>query len=195
MSVANATACREWISLLRTPTIASTAVALEKHMNMTATSRAPGSIPLERPKQIVARADALLYLHVARPDLNKATKFVTDFGLRPAGRQADTEHFRGVGENPVIYSVTRADRPVLLSVGRSVPDRETLLALTKSSPSRARAVARWCVCATRTGFALRCFTARRRSPRFRADPRYRTTRLSARFASMTRSVHRLGLPR
>ena len=75
---------------------------------------------------------------MSRPDLNKATKFVTDFGLRPAGRQGETEHFRGVGENPVIYSVTRADRPVLLSVGRSVPDRETLLALTKSSPARGR---------------------------------------------------------
>ena len=96
-----------------------------------ATARAPGSIPLERPKQIVARADAMLYLHLARPDLDKATKFLTDFGLLPAARQGDTVHFRGVGENPVIYSVTRAKRPALLSVGLSVPDRASLLALAK----------------------------------------------------------------
>jgi hypothetical protein len=54
--------------------------------------RAPGSIPLERPKQIVARADALLYLHLARPDLDKATKFLTEFGLLPAGRQEGVVH-------------------------------------------------------------------------------------------------------
>lgn len=42
-------------------------------------------------------------------------------------------HFRGVGENPVIYSVTRARRPALLSVGLSVPDRASLLALAKES--------------------------------------------------------------
>jgi len=29
----------------------------------------PGSIRLELPKQIAARADALLYVHLARPDL------------------------------------------------------------------------------------------------------------------------------
>jgi len=55
-------------------------------------TRAPGSIPLGRPTQIVARADALLYLHVARPDLDEATKFLTDFGLLPA-----TRHDRGIG--------------------------------------------------------------------------------------------------
>jgi len=102
-------------------------------MNNAATARAPGSIPLERPKQIVARADGLLYLHVARPDLDKATKFLTDFGLLAATRQGDTVHFRGVGENPVIYSVTRANRPGLLSVGLSVPDRASLLALAEES--------------------------------------------------------------
>jgi len=99
-------------------------------------TRTPGTIPLERPKQVVARADALLYLHVARPDLDKSTKFLTDFGLIPitqATAQGDTLHFRGVGENPVIYSVTRADRPALLSVGLSVPDRESLAALAKES--------------------------------------------------------------
>ena len=37
-------------------------------MNRSAMARVPGSIKLERPEQIVARADALLYLHVARPD-------------------------------------------------------------------------------------------------------------------------------
>jgi hypothetical protein len=102
-------------------------------MKGTTMVRAPGSIPLERPKQIVARADALLYLHLARPDLDKATKFLTDFGLLPAGRQGDSVHFRGVGEHPVIYSVTRADRPGLVSIGLSVPDRGALLALAETS--------------------------------------------------------------
>lgn len=95
--------------------------------------RAPGSVPLARPKRVVARADALLYLHVARPDLDKATKFRADFGLLPATRQGDTVHFRGVGENPVIYSITRADRPTLLSVGLSVPDRASLLTLAEEA--------------------------------------------------------------
>src|SRR5271165_7630607 len=80
-------------------------------------ARVPGSIPVERPKQVV------------RPDLDKAAKFLTDFGLLVATRQGDTVHFRGVGENPVIYSVTRAGRPALLGVGLSVPDRASLLAL------------------------------------------------------------------
>jgi Glyoxalase/Bleomycin resistance protein/Dioxygenase superfamily len=102
-------------------------------MNDVATARAPGSIPLEQPGQIVARADALVYLHVARPDLDKATNFLTDFGLLFAARQRDTVHFRGVGEHPVIYSVTRADRPALLSLGLSVPDRASLLAIARES--------------------------------------------------------------
>jgi catechol 2,3-dioxygenase-like lactoylglutathione lyase family enzyme len=98
-----------------------------------ATTRTPGDIPLERPTQVVARADSLLYLHVARPDMDKATKFLTDFGLLPATRQGDTVHFRGVGESPVIYSVTRAERPALLAVGLSVPDRASLQALAEES--------------------------------------------------------------
>src|SRR5208282_2831593 len=53
--------------------------------------------------------------------------------LIPAARQGDTVHFRGVGENPVIYSVTRADRPAFLSLGLSVPDRASLLALAAES--------------------------------------------------------------
>ncbi|MBV8397930.1 MAG: hypothetical protein JOZ17_04210, partial [Acetobacteraceae bacterium] len=44
---------------------------------------APGSIPLERPQHIVARVDALIYVHLAWPDLDAATKFLRDFGLRP----------------------------------------------------------------------------------------------------------------
>jgi hypothetical protein len=102
-------------------------------MTRTTPDRAPGSIPLERPKQVVARADALVYVHLARPDLDVAAKFLRDFGLRPAGRQDDTLHFRGVGENPVIYSVTRAARPALLGVGFSVPERDSLLALAEHS--------------------------------------------------------------
>lgn len=95
--------------------------------------RPPGSIPLERPKQVVARADGLLYVHLARPDLDKATKFLTEFGLIPATREETTLHFRGVGENPVIYSVTLAARPALIGIGLSVPDRAALLALAEAS--------------------------------------------------------------
>jgi len=96
------------------------------------TPRAPGSVRLERPQSVVARADGLLYLHVARPDLATARKFLTDFGLIPVSEQGETLHFRGVGPNAVIYSVTRADRPALLSFGLSVPDRASLLALAEA---------------------------------------------------------------
>ena len=51
--------------------------------------------------------------------------------LLPTSRQGDTLHFRGVGENPMIYSVTRANRPALISLGLSVPDRASLLALAE----------------------------------------------------------------
>ena len=101
-------------------------------MNRSARVRRPGDVPLHRPKEVVARADALLYVHVARPDLDKATKFLTDFGLLVAARQGDTVHFRGVGENPAIYGVTRGDRPALVAVGLSVPDRLSLVALAEA---------------------------------------------------------------
>ena len=102
-------------------------------MNNAMMVRPPGSTPLERPERVVARADSLLYVHLARPDLDKAAKFLTEFGLIPATRQEGTMHFRGVGENPVVYSLTRAARPGLVSVGLSVPDRASLLALAESS--------------------------------------------------------------
>jgi len=97
------------------------------------TPRAPGSVRLERPHPIVARADGLLYLHVARPDLAAARKFLTDFGLIPVSEQGETLHFRGVGPNAVIYSVTRAARPALLGIGLSVPGRESLAALAEGT--------------------------------------------------------------
>ena len=97
------------------------------------TPRAPGSIPLGRPQHVVARADGLIYLHVARPDLDAARKFLGDFGLVPVAEQGGTLHFRGVGETPVIYSVTRAARPALLGIGLSVPDRGSLLALAEAA--------------------------------------------------------------
>lgn len=102
-------------------------------MNQRTAARAPGSIRLQRPQHVVARADGLVYLHVSRPDLAAARKFLTDFGLIPVSDEGETLHFRGIGPNPVIYSVTRAARPALLGIGLSVPDRETLMALVKGA--------------------------------------------------------------
>ena len=93
----------------------------------------PGSIQLERPQQVVARADELLYLHVARPDLGAARRFLLDFGLVPVAEQAGTLHSRGVGANPSISRVPRGPRPALLGVGLSVAERASLLALAEAA--------------------------------------------------------------
>jgi catechol 2,3-dioxygenase-like lactoylglutathione lyase family enzyme len=150
-----------------------------------ATIRTPGDIPLKQPAQVVARADSLLYVHVARPDLARAAKFLTDFGLIPAARQGDTAHFRGVGENPVIYTVTRSERPALLGVGWSVPDRGSLLALAEAGgtsivPFTGPGGGEMVRLHDPDGIAIEVLHGQAKVARCRAAPPSRTTRQSLR---------------
>ena len=44
----------------------------------------PGSIELPRSRAPVVKANALLYAHFERPDLNRARDYLVDFGLTVA---------------------------------------------------------------------------------------------------------------
>jgi catechol 2,3-dioxygenase-like lactoylglutathione lyase family enzyme len=61
------------------------------------------------------KAAALAYLRFARPDLDEAERFLTDFGLRIAERRRDALFFRATGPQPFCYAVQRA--PVARFVG------------------------------------------------------------------------------
>ena len=62
----------------------------------------PGSIELPRSRAPVVKANALLYAHFERPDLNRARDYLVDFGLLvvvarrgrtlPARRRLDAVH-------------------------------------------------------------------------------------------------------
>jgi hypothetical protein len=46
----------------------------------------PGSVELPRSLAPIVKADSLLYVHFERPDLEKAERYLTDFGLLVASR-------------------------------------------------------------------------------------------------------------
>ena len=50
----------------------------------------PGSIELPRSRAPVVKANALLYAHFERPDLNRARDYLVDFGLIGRRRKART---------------------------------------------------------------------------------------------------------
>ena len=50
----------------------------------------PGSIELPRSRAPAVKANALLYAHFERPDLNRARDYLVDFGLLGRRRKART---------------------------------------------------------------------------------------------------------
>ena len=81
----------------------------------------PGSVQLPRSHAPAAKADALLYAHFERPDLEKAREYLTDFGLVVASRGENELFLRGAGPTPFIYRITRGENPRFLGLGLSVP--------------------------------------------------------------------------
>jgi hypothetical protein len=92
----------------------------------------PGSIALPRSRAPVAKADALLYAHFERPDLEKAREYLTDFGLVVASRGENELFLRGAGPTPFIYRITRGENPRFLGLGLSVPTVVDLEALASA---------------------------------------------------------------
>ncbi|HTR11992.1 MAG TPA: hypothetical protein VMI72_01760, partial [Roseiarcus sp.] len=95
----------------------------------------PGSVELPRSLAPIIKADSLLYVHFERPDLDKAERYLTDFGLRVASRSEDEILFRGTSSRPFIYRVTRGPKARFLGLGLSAPTAGDLNALAKARGS------------------------------------------------------------
>lgn len=77
------------------------------------------------------RATALAYLLFERPDLDRAERFLVDFGLRVVQRDADDLYLRGTDAAPYCYHVRRATRARFVGFGLEVADEAALQALSK----------------------------------------------------------------
>ena len=93
----------------------------------------PGSIELPRSRAPVVKANALLYAHFERPDLNRARDYLVDFGLTVATQSEDELFLRGTGSTPYIYRVSRGGAAHFVGLGLSVPSADDLKALAKAS--------------------------------------------------------------
>ena len=93
----------------------------------------PGSIELPRSRTPVVKADALLYAHFERPDLNRARDYLVDFGLIVVSQGEDELFLRGTGSTPYIYHVSRGDAARFIGLGLSVPSADDLKALAKAT--------------------------------------------------------------
>ena len=92
----------------------------------------PGSVQLPRSHAPAAKADALLYAHFERPDLEKAQEYLTDFGLVVDSRGENELFLRGAGPTPFIYRITRGENPRFLGLGLSAPAAADLAALASA---------------------------------------------------------------
>lgn len=59
-----------------------------------------------RHRQPTVKAQALAHLIFERPDLQQAERFLADFGLQPAGKDATTLYLRGTGPAPTATGYT-----------------------------------------------------------------------------------------
>jgi len=90
-----------------------------------------------RHAQPTTRASALAYLIFDRPDLQKAERFLTDFGLGVVSRSGDLLFLRGTGPSPFCYVVRRAPSAGFAGLGLQVErlaDLEALARLPGASP-------------------------------------------------------------
>ena len=92
----------------------------------------PGSVELPRSLAPIVKANSLLYVHFERPDLEKAERYLRDFGLLVASRSEDEIFFRGTSSRPFIYRVTRGPKPRFVGLGLSAPTAGDLDALAKA---------------------------------------------------------------
>ncbi|MDI9244627.1 VOC family protein [Marinobacter sp. CHS3-4] len=85
--------------------------------------------PRRHPNPTV-KAQKLAYLLFERPDLDRAERFLTDFGLRLIEREADALTFRAADTSPFCYRVERGDRERFLGFGLEVGSAEDLQKLS-----------------------------------------------------------------
>jgi catechol 2,3-dioxygenase-like lactoylglutathione lyase family enzyme len=91
----------------------------------------PGSIELSRNPAPIVRADRLLFVHMERPDLETAERYLLDFGLKRVARTESDLFMRGAGSQPYIYRATLGSRARFLGMGLSVPNAEDLETLAR----------------------------------------------------------------
>lgn len=84
--------------------------------------------PARHPAPTV-KAQTLAYLLFERPDLAQAERFLTDFGLQPAHRDAEVLYMRGTDSAPFCYRVVQGSKPRFVGFGVTVARREDLVAL------------------------------------------------------------------
>lgn len=77
------------------------------------------------------KAQKLAYLIFERPDLDKAERFLADFGLHTANRSAQQLHMRGTDTAPFCYCVKRADQERFVGFGLELSSRDDLVALSQ----------------------------------------------------------------
>ena len=92
----------------------------------------PGEIELPRSASPVVKASELTFVHFERPDLDKAERYLRDFGLIVAARNDNSLFLRGTGSLPFFYRVTRGPRPRFLGLGLAVPAAGDLEKLAKA---------------------------------------------------------------
>jgi len=76
-----------------------------------------------------AKADSLAYLIFERPDLDLATRFLVDFGLRVVSRTHNRLYLRGTGTAPHCYRIELGESARFIGFGLTVGRRSDLEAL------------------------------------------------------------------
>jgi len=92
----------------------------------TVNKRMLGSIELPRSAAPVVKANGLLFAHFERPDLEKAERYLVDFGLVRVARTENELFMRGAGPQPYIYRATLGPRACFRGLGLSVPHAQDL---------------------------------------------------------------------
>jgi len=77
------------------------------------------------------KASALAYLIFDRPDLEKAERFLIDFGLRTVSRDESQLLLRGTGSAPFCYVVRKAPKARFVGFGLQVDSKADLHTLAK----------------------------------------------------------------
>lgn len=80
-----------------------------------------------------ARAQRLAYLIFERSDLDKACRFLSDFGLQVAQRSPDVVYLRAADASPFCYQIRRAAKDRFVGFGFELASHEDLTVLNKLS--------------------------------------------------------------
>lgn len=88
--------------------------------------------PARHPAPTV-KAQRLTHLIFERPDLDKAARFLTDFGLTVCHQDVDTLHLRAAEPSPYCYRIHRAEQARFLGFGLEVCSLDDLNRLAQLS--------------------------------------------------------------